>query len=273
MAKISLKSPAEIRIMAEGGKRLGQILSLVLAKVKPEISTLEIDSWIEDGILNVGGIPSFKMVPRYHWASCVGLNEEVVHSIPKENKIIKAGDLLKIDLGMLWEGFNTDLSWTVQVNSKLIPLLAGQNSKFLETGRKALKEAIKVARVGKRVGHISQTIQKVIEGAGCHSVEVLTGHGVGRELHEEPMIPGVLKTNLAQTPQLLPGMTLAIEIIYTQGDGEVILEDDGWTISTRDGKISGLFEKTIAITGGGPLILTPLGSRKESPGKRGSFLC
>lgn len=250
---------------------MGQILSEILAKVKPRISTLEIDSWIEDRILNVGGTPSFKRVPRYHWASCVGLNEEVVHSIPKENKIIKEGDLLKIDLGMLWEGFNTDLSWTVQVNSKFIPPAlyqngtgptAGQNSKFLETGEKALEEAIKVAKVGNRVGHISQTIQKVIEGAGCHLVEVLTGHGVGRELHEEPMIPGVLKTGLVQTPELLPGMTLAIEIIYSQGSGEVILEDDGWTISTKDGKISGLFEKTIAITGGEPLILTPLGSRK-----------
>lgn len=266
MPKISLKSPAEIKIMAEGGKRLGQALSLVLAKVKPGISTLEIDSWVEDRILNAEGIPSFKMVPRYHWASCVGLNEEVVHSIPKENKIIKVGDLLKIDLGMLWGGFNTDLSWTVQVNSKSIPLRqladGGQNSKFLETGEKALGEAIRVARAGKRVGHISQAIQRVIEGAGCHLVEVLTGHGVGRELHEEPMIPGVLKTSLVQTPELLPGMTLAIEIIYSQGSGEVILEDDGWTISTKDGKMAGLFEKTIAITGGEPLILTPLGSRK-----------
>ncbi len=125
-----------------------------------------------------------------------------------------------------------------------------------------MDEAIKVEILGNRIGHISQKIQEVVEQAGFRSVEVLTGHGIGLKLHEEPMIPGVLKRGLEETPELKLGMTLAIEVIYAEKSPAVVLENDGWTISTRDGKMSGLFEKTIAITGEGPLILTPLGSRK-----------
>jgi len=261
MPKISLKTDQQIKIMAEGGEKLGAILDEVLAKVAPGLSTLEIDSWIEEGIVKAGGKPSFKLVPHYHWASCIGINEEVVHSIPKKNKIIKEGDLLKIDLGMLWEGFNTDLSWTIPVDKTTV---SREQSRFLEAGERTLKEAIKVARPGNRIGHISRAIQTVIEGAGFQPVEVLTGHGIGRKLHEEPLIPGVLRGPLSETPLLKPGMTLAIEVIYSQGSGEVILETDGWTISTKDGKIAGLFEKTIAVTESGPLVLTPV---------RGTFVC
>jgi len=210
---------------------------------------LEIDRWIDEGIAFVGGTPSFKLVPRYHWASCVGLNDEVVHSIPKENKIIKKGDLLKIDLGMLWRGFQSDMAWTIKVPSGTDP--------FLEAGKKALKEAIKVARAGNRVGHISQKIQEVIETAGYRPVEALTGHGIGRKMHEDPLIPGVLKGKLEETPLLRSGMTIAIEVIYNQGEEKIVLENDGWTVSTKDGKISGLFENTIAITNSEPLALTP----------------
>lgn len=263
MLKIFLKSPEEIKIMAEGGKRLGRILDDVLKKIRPGLSTLEIDSWIESGIIAAGGAPSFKLVPRYHWASCVGINSEVVHSIPKKEKVIKEGDFLKIDLGMLWQDFNTDLSWTVFVkNPKSDPAAAGRNPKFLEAGEKALEEAIKVAKLGNRIGHISQKIQEIIEKAGFRPVEVLTGHGIGLKLHEEPMIPGVLKGSLEKTTELKLGMTLAIEVIYAEKSPMIVIENDGWTISTRDGKMSGLFEKTIVITGEGPLILTPLGSRK-----------
>ncbi len=246
-------------MMAEGGKRLAAILDEVLAKVRPGLSTLAIDSWIEEGIVKAGGTPSFKLVPHYHWASCVGVNEEVVHSIPKKNKIIKEGDLLKIDLGMLWQGLNTDLSWTVLVGKQ-----TGEDQlRFLEAGEKALSEAIKAAQPGNRIGHLSQAIQTVIEGAGFRPVEALTGHGIGRKLHEEPLIPGVLRRLLSETPLLKPGMTLAIEVIYSQGSGEVVLEADGWTISTKDGKIAGLFEKTIAVTESGPLVLTPVRFSEE----------
>lgn len=259
MPRISLKSAGQISLMAEGGKILGQILDEVLEKVTPGISTWEIDNWVEGRIASAGAVPSFKSVPHYHWASCVGLNEEVVHSIPKKDKVVKEGDLLKIDLGMLWKTFHTDLAWTTIVQSSKYKVQSYQQ-KFLETGKKALEEAIKMAVPGNRVGHISQKIQEIIQEAGYSPVEILTGHGIGRNLHEEPLIPGILKGRLSNTPELKPGMTLAIEIIYNLGGPEVILEEDGWTLCSKDGKIAGLFEKTIAVTESMPLILTPLRS-------------
>lgn len=256
MPKIVLKTPKEIAIMAEGGEKLAHILEEVLLRVKPGISTLEIDSWIDSLIAKAGGTPSFKSVPRYHWASCVGINDEVVHSIPQKDKIIKKGDLLKIDLGLVWKGLHTDLSWTIEIDTD-------KNNRFLETGERALEEAITVCRPGNRIGHISQKIQTVIEGAGYDPVRVLTGHGVGQQLHEEPMIPGVLKGKLARTPAIIPGMTLAIEIIYSEKGGEVFLDDDNWTVRTRNGRIAGLFEQTVAVTENKPLILTPLRFRQK----------
>lgn len=265
MPKISLKTPEEIAIMAEGGGKLARILEEVLTKVEPGISTLEIDSWIDSLITKAGGTPSFKQVPRYHWASCVGLNQEVVHSIPKKEKIIKEGDLVKIDLGMLWQGWHTDLAWTILVHSSQPCLPAGRftvhSLPFLEAGEKALNEAIRMARPGNRVGDLSLTIQKVIEEAGYYPVRVLTGHGVGKALHEDPLIPGILPGRKEKTPALLPGMTLAIEVIYGEKTGEVLMENDGWTIVTKDGKIAGLFEKTIAVTQDNPLVLTDFGGK------------
>ncbi|RJR24975.1 type I methionyl aminopeptidase [Candidatus Microgenomates bacterium] len=252
MPKISIKTPEEIFAMAEGGKQLAGILSEVEKKVKPGISTLEIDSWIEKDILSFGAKPSFKMVPGYHWASCVGINDEVVHSIPRKDKILKNGDLLKIDLGMFYKGFHTDLSWTRIVGSDL-----KQKSGFLKAGEKALKEAINEARPGKRIGDISKKIEEVVKKAGFKPVKVLTGHGIGKKLHEEPLIPGITKEKIENTPEILPGMAFAIEVIYNEDDDEVVLGEDNWTIFTNDGKMSGLFEKTIAITENKPLILTP----------------
>lgn len=272
MSKISLKSKEEIAIMAEGGEKLGSVLDSVLKNIKPGLTTLQIDEWIEEGIIKAGGKPSFKTVPNYYWSSCVGTNSEVVHSIPKKNKLIKEGDLLKVDLGMVWQNFHTDLAWTVLVGSKATRQIDGQQSskdkkyegklKFLEAGEKALGEAIKVAVVGNRIGHISQKIEETVRGPGFSPVEILTGHGIGRKLHEEPLIPELVRGRIENTPLLVAGMTLAIEVIYNLGRAEVVLEDDGWTVGTKDGKISGLFERTIAITQSKPLVLT-----------RESFVC
>jgi len=269
MPKVSFKSEKQIAAMAEGGKRLGRILTEVLEKIAPGVSTLEIDTWIENGIIKTGGEPSFKMVPGYHWSSCVGLNDEVVHSIPRKDKVLKLGDLLKVDLGMLWEGLHTDLSWTVIVGGN--DENKNEKSRFLAAGEKALEEAIKISVSGNKVGHISGKIQEIIEGAGYWPVKILTGHGIGKKLHEDPLIPGVLQGKVANTPNLVEGMTLAIEVIYGLGSGDVVLENDGWTVSTKDGKIAGLFEKTIAVTGNGPLILTPLSGDGET--RRGYFVC
>jgi methionyl aminopeptidase len=250
MEKISIKTPAEIQIMKEGGKKLGQILDSALKIAKPGISTLEIDNFIDQEIVSFGGEASFKKVRDYNFASCVGINSEVVHSLPKKNKIIKKGDLLKIDLGMLWKGFHTDLSWTIEIETK-------KYEEFLKAGEIALLMAIKETKKGNRVGDISKTINENISKKGFSVVKVLTGHGIGKHLHEDPYIPGFFSGKMEKTPLLLSGMTLAIEVIYNEKSPEVVLENDDWTISTRDGKMSGLFERTIAVTDHGPLILTP----------------
>lgn len=267
MPKISIKSEQEIAIMAEGGKILGEIVKSTLKRIKPGVSTAEIDEWIEDEIIKKGGEPSFKKVPNYFWTTCTGLNDEVVHSIPRRDKVVKEGDLVKIDAGIYWKGFHSDTSWTVQIPfskpnaEEEVSVVLG--ARFLEVGKHALREAIKVAKPGKRVGDISLEIQKIIEEAGFSPVKVLTGHGIGRELHEDPLIPCVLKGKIENTLELVAGMTLAIEVIYTLGSPKLVMESDNWTISTEDGKISGLFEETIALTKNGPLILTAISGRKN----------
>jgi len=264
MSKIPLKSKEEIAIMAEGGERLSSILREVLKKIKPGLTTLQINDWIDETITKTGGKASFKTVRNYHWASCVGVNDEVVHSIPTKGKTTKEGDLLKIDLGMLWQGWHTDLAWTIIVQnaySEGIPRreqgkMQNVQGEFLRTGERALEKAIEVAVPGNRVGHISQKIEETIRKAGFSPVEILTGHGIGRRLHEEPLVPELVRGTIEETAELLPGMALAIEVIYNLGSPEVVLENDGWTVATKDGKISGLFERTIAITEANPLVLT-----------------
>lgn len=251
MPEITYKSQEEIAIMAEGGEKLGKILRMALSRVKPGVNTLELNRLIEEEIAGLGGESSFKKVPGYHWAACIGLNDEVVHSIPCQDKIIKSGDLVKVDLGIVWKKFHTDMASTVEVGSR-------RKSAFLDAGKRALDKAIGVAVVGHRVGDISLAIEETIKEAGFTPVKVLTGHGIGWALHEDPMIPGVLKKKIKDTLLLKAGITLAIEVIYNEKGAEVVLEPDGWTIATKDGKMSGLFEKTIAITKNGPLVLTPM---------------
>lgn len=251
MPKCTFKSPEEIALMAEGGEKLVRVLRTVLAQVRPGVNTFELNRLAEEEIARLKGECSFKKVPGYHWATCIGLNEGVVHGIPSKDKIIKTGDLVKVDLGIVWKNFHTDMATTVEVGSS-------KRSSFLQAGKKALAKAIAVSVVGNRVGDISLTIEETITEAGFTPVKVLTGHGIGRILHEDPMIPGVLKGEIKNTPLLETGMTLAIEVIYNEKGAEVVLESDGWTISTKNGRISGLFEKTIAITKNGPLVLTPM---------------
>lgn len=251
---ILLKNEKEIQIMAVGGQKLGQILKKTLSFVKPGITTAQLDKIAEEEIIKNGGQPSFKMVRGYHWASCITVNSQVVHGIPGK-KIIKAGDVVGIDLGIYYQGFHTDASWSVLVPSGKREK-DEEKRKFLKAGEKALALAIKKAVPGNYIGQISQEIQDQIEGAGYNVVRELTGHGVGKILHEDPSIPGFLDQNYQKTVKIKSGMTLAIEVIYTLGRPDIILEADGWTIATKDGKISALFEGTVAVGTNGPLILT-----------------
>lgn len=245
MTRMTTKTEEEIKIMAEGGGKLAIIKREVVKAVRPGITTLQLDKLADKLIVEAGGEASFKMVPGYRRATCININDTVVHGIPGSYKI-KPGDKVGIDVGMFYKGYHTDTSVTV-----------GGPEKFLEAGRRGLKKAIDQARVGKRVADISAAMQETVEEAGLNVVRALTGHGIGHELHEEPAIPCFVMGDYKHSPKLVEGMVIAIEIMYNQGDFEVVYKnDDGWTIVTADGKMSGLFEETVAVTAHGPVVLT-----------------
>ena len=255
---IDIKTQEEIEVMAKGGKILSDVLREVLKHVKPGVSGLKLDLLAEKLIVQKGGEPGFKKVKNYKHALCVCVNDVVVHGIPTDYKF-KEGDLVTIDCGVYYKGFHTDSAHTVRVQRSGAGKVQNSDEvdRFLETGKKALEKAIKVARVGNRIGHISKTIQDVVEGAGYSVVRSLIGHGVGRNLHEEPEIPGFLEGPIEETPLLKKGMTIAIEVIYNRGKPDVVYANsDGWTIKTKDGSLSGVFERTVAITEKGSVVLT-----------------
>lgn len=234
-------------------KRAGQIaaesLKEVLKMVKPGVTTHELDTTAQREIEKRGAKPSFMTVDDYKWTICTTINDQVVHGIPTKTKL-KDGDILGIDIGALYKGFHSDLATTVVIGS-----VSKEDSNFVKKGRQTLTKAIKKASVGAKIGDISHTIQEEIEGSGYSVVRSLTGHGVGKQLHEEPMVPGFGAEGTG--PQIEENMVLAIEVIYAKGKGDVILERDGWTISTKDGSLGGLFEQTIAVKRSGPIVLTP----------------
>lgn len=249
---INIKTQKEIEIMQRGGKILADTLWEVLKNIKPGVSELEIDALAEKLIKERGGESGFKKVEGYKHTICVSTNDVCVHGIPGGYRF-KEGDVVGIDCGVYLDGFHTDMSETIIVgNAK------DENvNKFLKVGKIALNEGISQAKIGNRVGNISQVIQRIVEKENKYSVvRTLVGHGVGHELHEEPEVPGYLMERLDQTPLLKEGMVIAIEVIYNMGKPDLILDDDDWTLRTKDGKLSGLFERTVAITKSGPLVLT-----------------
>lgn len=254
---IHLKTEKEIAAMKDGGKILADVLLEVLSQVKPGVSEIALDKYAESLIRKKGAEPGFQRVKGYEHTICISTNDIVVHGMPTAY-ILKKGDVVGIDCGVYYKGFHTDMSETIRVQSAA-PNVKSSKDKidiFLQTGKRALEEAIKEARVGNRVGNISKKIQDIVEGAGYSVVRSLVGHGVGKSLHEEPEVPGFLTGSMSNTPKLRHGMVLAIEVIYNMGRHDVRHGDDPWTIRTVDKTISGLFERTIVITEAGPVVLT-----------------
>lgn len=244
-----VKTKEEIELMKISGNIAAVALKKVLDNVRPGVKTIDLDNIAYQEVKRLGGQPSFTTVADYKWTTCITINNEVVHGIPSQREI-KEGDIVSIDTGAIYAGFHSDMAFSIpvgKVDQKIV--------KFLEVGKNALSQAISQAKIANRIGDISETIQKIIESAGYSIVKSLTGHGIGRNLHEKPLIPGFGK--IGTGPQIKEGMTLAIEAIYAQKSGEVFLQKDGWTISTKDGSLGGLFEQTIVITKNGPIVLTP----------------
>lgn len=253
--KIHLKTPQEVATMAKGGKILSEAVWGVLEHVKPGVSELELDRLAEKYIVQKGGEPGFKKVRGYHHTICASTNDVIVHGIPTIYQL-RPGDIFGIDCGVYYDGFHTDMSESIIVpGGKPNPKV----EQFLAVGKKALEEALKQAKPGNHIGDISQAIQQIVEKDGGYSVtRELIGHGVGKKLHEDPPVPGYLTRRIEKTPLLVPGMVIAVEVIYNMGGREIVFAGtDDWTIKTKDGSLSGLFERTIAVTDTGHKILTP----------------
>lgn len=245
----------KLALMQEGGRRLAKVFLAVLPQIKPGATLTYINHLVEEEITKAGGELSFKMVAGYRWASCINLNQGVVHGVPKDRKV-KEDDLVSLDAGFFYRGFHTDRAETIIAGQKKTK----EKIKLVEAGKEALKQAIIQAKPANRVGHISRAIETSLTGAGFNPVRSLIGHGIGKKLHQEPAIPCYLEGKIEETPELLVGMNLAIEVIYTAGNPDLVELEDGWTIETADGKIAGLFEETVAVTGKGPQVLTELDS-------------
>lgn len=244
----------KIQTMFEAGKILGDVLQEVVDYVRPGITEIEIDGFAEKLIRQKGGEPGFKRVPGYKHTICVSTNNVVVHGIPKK-RILKNGDIIGIDCGVFLNGYHTDMAQTVVVGKTSDKNII----KFLKTGEKSMFNAILKAKAGNRVGDISKAMQEVVENAGYSIVRSLVGHGVGKQLHEEPEIPGYLDKKIENTPILKEGMTIAIEVIYNFGKKEVVYDgSDDWTIVTKDNSIAGLFERTVLVTDKRPKLITRL---------------
>lgn len=244
-----IKTNQQIQLMKKAGVICSLALKKILENVRVGTTCSFLDKIAKKEIEKRGATSSFRTVEDYKWTICTTINDQVVHGIPTQRKLAQ-GDILGIDIGAYYQGYHSDMAVTVGIGK-----IKEDARRFIDLGKKALNVAISQAKVGGRIGDISETIQNLIEGSGYSIVKSLTGHGIGRQLHEEPFVPGFGKRNTG--PKILENMVLAIEVIYAQKSGEVKLEKDGWTISTVDGSLGGLFEQTVAVKKTGPIVLTP----------------
>lgn len=249
---IILKTPEEIEIMARASRLVAETLMVLKQEVRPGITTEELDCLAESFIRSHKGIPAFKGYRSYPKTLCASVNDQVVHGIPSK-RVLKNGDIVGLDLGAIVDGFYGDAAITVPVGT-VHPRVA----ELLRVTEEALYAGIEQAIVGNRLSDISHAIQTYVEAAGFSVVTDFVGHGIGRQLHEEPQVPNYGKPG--QGPRLQAGMVLAIEPMVNMGASGVRILDDRWTAVTKDGSLSAHFEHTIAIQPSGPpWILTQMG--------------
>jgi methionyl aminopeptidase len=241
---IILKTPDEIEVMAQASKVVAEALEIVKKEVRPGITTDELDRVAEEAIRAKGAIPAFKGYRNYPKTLCASVNEQVVHGIPSKRKL-KDGDIIGLDLGAIVGGFYGDSAMTVPVGE-----LDEKIARLVQVTEEALYLGIKQAVVGNRLTDISHAVQRHVESAGYSVVTEFVGHGIGRQLHEEPQVPNYGKPG--QGPRLQAGMVLAIEPMVNMGGSAVRVLDDRWTAVTADGSLSAHFEHTIAIQPTGP---------------------
>ncbi len=245
---ITIKSQAELAVMREAGKLLAEVLAVLELECRPGVTTGEIDSRADEMIRGHGAIPGFKGYNGFPKSLCISVNEEVVHGIPGK-RVIEDGDIVSLDCGLVYKGLWADSGRTVLVGS-----VSEEAEKLVEVTRQALVEGIEQARPGNRVGDISAAVQRCVEAAGFSVVRNFVGHGIGRNMHEEPQVPNFGRAGTG--PLLRTGYALAIEPMVNAGTHEVEMLDDRWTIITADRRLSAYFEHTVLITDDGPVVAT-----------------
>lgn len=249
MKTVTIKSAEEIKRMRESGKRLARVHEKLKESICPGISTKEIDRVCEDLIRSCGGTPNFLHYEGYPASVCVSVNDEVVHGIPSENRILQEGDIVSLDTGLIWQGYHSDAARTYGVG-KISP----EARKLIEVTKESFFQGIEEAAAGRYLHDISNAIADYVIPYGYGIVHDLVGHGIGKSMHEPPMIPNFPQRR--RGIRLRAGMTLAIEPMINIGTGEVEWLDDGWTVVTADHSLSAHYENTVLITDGRPEILT-----------------
>ena len=248
---IIIKSQDEIDIMRESGKVTGLILKELEHFIKPGISTMDINCFAEQIILKHKMIPTFKGYGGFPAAACVSINEEVVHGIPSKDRILMEGDIVSVDVGSTYKGYVSDAARTYGVGR-----ISAEARHLIQATEDSFFAGLQFCKVGCRLSDISHAVQDAAEKEGFGVIRDFVGHGVGREMHEDPQIPNYGKPG--RGPRLVAGMVLAIEPMITQGSYEVEVLSDNWTAVTADGKLSAHYENTVVITDGEPELITLL---------------
>jgi methionyl aminopeptidase len=246
---ILLKRESDIAMMREAGRVLARTMRTVSESIVPGKSTLiELDQLAERLITGAGCVASFKGYRGYPAATCISVNEVVIHGIPSE-RVLQEGDIVDLDFGVIKDGWHADGAWTYGIGT-----ISDQAQRLLNVTKESLYQGIAKARVGNRIGDISATVQRYVEKNGYSIVRDLVGHGIGQNLHEEPSVPNFGKAG--KGAPIKAGMTMCIEPMVNQGTAKVVTLSDGWTVVTADGKLSAHYEHTVAVTEAGPEILT-----------------
>jgi methionyl aminopeptidase len=246
---IILKTPQEIELIAKASRVVALTIAFLRERVKPGVTTADLDRWAEDFIVREGARPAFKGYRGYPATLCTSVNEEVVHGIPSPRKRLEEGDIIGVDVGAIIEGYHGDAAVTLPVGE-----ISDQAAQLIRVTEEALEAGLAQVNVGNRLSDVSHAIQAVAEGGGYSVVTDFVGHGIGRNLHEDPQVPNFGKPG--EGPRLKEGLVLAIEPMVNVGGSAVEVLDDRWTVVTRDRKLSAHFEHTIALTVDGPKVLT-----------------
>lgn len=246
---VSIKSAHEIELMREAGRILAIVHDEMAKIIRPGISTMDINRKGEEVIRSFGCIPSFLNYNGYPASICVSVNDEVVHGIPSKKRVLQEGDIVSLDAGVIYQGYHSDSARTHAVGE-----ISEENRRLIDVTKQSFFEGIKMAVAGNHLYDISKAIQNYVEANGYSVVRDLVGHGIGKNLHEDPQIPNFKP--IGRGPKLVPGMTLAVEPMVNAGDYEVWVLEDDWTVVTQDSKNSAHYENTILITEGEPELLS-----------------